>query len=58
MENNAPLRIISPTPREAFERALAYVRNQTAIREDIMRVAREAAIKLQDERGPIMLYGL
>ena len=58
MENQVSPEIISPSPKETFERVLTHVRKQTAIRNEIMRVARESAIKLQEERGPIMLYGL
>ena len=58
MENQPSPRKISPSPKETFERALKLVRSQAAIRDDIMRVSRDAAIKLQEERGPIMLYGL
>ncbi|MDP6334576.1 MAG: hypothetical protein QF479_08085 [Candidatus Poseidoniaceae archaeon] len=58
MENHQPSQKISPTPRETFERALRLVKNQTILREDIMRFCLESAIRLQETRGPIMLYGL
>ena len=58
METHTSPQEISPTPRETFERALALVRNQTIMREDILRFSRESAIRLQENRGPIMLYGL
>ncbi|MBL6891719.1 MAG: hypothetical protein ISR22_06710 [Candidatus Poseidoniaceae archaeon] len=58
MENNSSPQEVSPTPSETFERALKLVRNQTIMREDIMRFSLESAIRLQENRGPIMLYGL
>jgi len=58
MENRTSPQKNSPTPRETFERALELVRNQTMMREDIMRFSLESAIRLQENRGPIMLYGL
>ncbi|MBT7460138.1 MAG: hypothetical protein HN794_03760 [Euryarchaeota archaeon] len=58
METNTSPQVVSPTPRETFERALKLVRNQTIMREDIMRFSLESAIRLQENRGPIMLYGL
>jgi hypothetical protein len=58
METHTSPQEISPTPRETFERALALVRNQTIMREDILRFSLESAIRLQENRGPIMLYGL
>ena len=58
MENHASPQKVSPTPRETFARALKLVRNQTIMREDIMRFSLESAIRLQENRGPIMLYGL
>lgn len=58
METHTSPEEISPTPRETFERALALVRNQTIMREDILRFSLESAIRLQENRGPIMLYGL
>tara|TARA_B100000497_G_C7317588_1_gene212519 strand:- start:349 stop:525 length:177 start_codon:yes stop_codon:yes gene_type:complete len=58
METNTSPQEVSPTPKETFERALKLVRNQTIMREDIMRFSLESAIRLQENRGPIMLYGL
>jgi len=58
MEKQNPPEKNSPSPRETFERALALVRNQTIMREDIMRFSLETAARLQKNRGPIMLYGL
>ena len=58
MEKQPSPEKISPSPRETFERALALVRNQTVMREDIMRVSLETAARLQKNRGPIMPYGL
>ena len=58
MENHASPQEVGPTPRETFARALKLVRNQTIMREDIMRFSLESAIRLQENRGPIMLYGL
>lgn len=58
MENYTPPQKVSPSPRETFARALKLVRNQTIMREDIMRFSLESAIRLQEGRGPIMLYGL
>ena len=58
METHTSPEEISPTPRETFERALALVRNQTIMREDILRFSLESAIRLQENRGPIRLYGL
>ena len=58
METNTSPQVVSPTPRETFARALKLVRNQTIMREDIMRFSLESAIRLQENRGPIMLYGL
>ncbi|MFL2985109.1 MAG: hypothetical protein ACJZ5B_06480 [Candidatus Poseidoniaceae archaeon] len=58
MENHSSPQEVSPTPSETFERALKLVRNQTIMREDIMRFSLESAIRLQENRGPIMLYGL
>ena len=44
-------------PEVTFERALERVRSQIEIRNDIMRASLETALRLQEGRGPFMLYG-
>ena len=44
-------------PEVTFERALERVRSQIEIRNDIMRASLETALRLQEGRGTIMLYG-
>ena len=44
------------TPRESFEKAVARVKSQIEIHNDIMRASMETALRLQEGRGNFVLY--